>query len=184
MDKETYSSAKKQLEVITELLNSDNLTIENRQELELLSAKLKGGKNVIDEEKNLLLEKIEQVKKKEIVRLKDESEKAGEKKRKREKPYIERFSKIKPSLQELKQIYSKDEDINVEIDSFSAHLTIRGGWELLERNIDVYPGDLDEKFDITDSKYHYENKEFNKPEETIDYIVEQVGKFLAERESR
>ena len=141
------------------------------------------SKSVVDVEKSFLLEQIEQAKKKEIVRLKDESKKAEEKKRKAEEPYIERFLQIKPSLLELKHAYSNDEDINVEIDDFSACLAFRGESDLLSRDIHIDLGDFDESFHITDSKYHYDDKEFNKPEEAINYIVEQLGKFLAERES-
>ena len=42
MDKETYGSAKKTLEEINEHLKSDDLTVEQREELEVHSAKLSG----------------------------------------------------------------------------------------------------------------------------------------------
>ena len=43
MDKKTQSTLKKQLKEITELLKSDGLTIEQREEFELLSAKISGS---------------------------------------------------------------------------------------------------------------------------------------------
>jgi hypothetical protein len=43
MDKETYDLAKKQLDEVTEHLKGDDLTIEQREELEILQAKLSGG---------------------------------------------------------------------------------------------------------------------------------------------
>lgn len=141
--------------------------------------------NETGEEKNSILEKIDQVREKEITRLQDEKKKAEEAKRKENELLAERFITIKTALQELKHTYTEHEGIKVEISEFPARLTLGFGYS--KREIVIGPNQNDEGYYINDDSndnYDDRRRQFDYSEEVIDYVVEQVGKFLAEWESR
>ena len=153
--------------------------------------------NETGKEKNSIFEKIDQVREKEITRLKDEREKeitrlkdeeerAEEAKRKKNELLAERFIMIKTALQELKLTYTEDEDISVEISELSSRLTLGKFSNYLEREIIIGLNRNDEGFYINDIRNDNDDdryRMFDYSEEVIDHIVEQVGKFLAKRGS-
>ncbi len=153
-------------------------------------------KNEIGGDRTLLWDKIEEVKKKELARLKDAKEKAEEEKLKKEEEKLKkreikrkkneqlkkRFSKIHTAVMELKSTYSTDKDIRVLVYDFSAHLTLVHDWTITQRTMAIKL-DNNEGFYIKDSNYK-KDKKFNGSDEVINYIGEQLGIFLAERESR
>ena len=153
--------------------------------------------NETGKEKNSIFEKIDQVREKEITRLKDEREKeitrlkdeeerAEEAKRKENELLAERFITIKTALQELKLTYTEDEDISVEISELSSRLTLGKFSNYLEREIIIGLNRNDEGFYINDIRNDNDDdryRMFDYSEEVIDHIVEQVGKFLAKRGS-
>ena len=142
--------------------------------------------NETGKEKNSIFEKIDQVREKEITRLKDEEERAEEAKRKENELLAERFITIKTALQELKLTYTEDEDISVEISELSSRLTLGKFSNYLEREIIIGLNRNDEGFYINDNRNDNDDdryRMFDYSEEVIDYIVEQVGKFLAKRGS-
>jgi hypothetical protein len=142
--------------------------------------------NETGKEKNSIFEKIDQVREKEITRLKDEEERAEEAKRKENELLAERFITIKTALQELKLTYTEDEDISVEISELSSRLTLGKFSNYLEREIIIGLNRNDEGFYINDNRNDNDDdryRMFDYSEEVIDHIVEQVGKFLAKRGS-
>jgi hypothetical protein len=149
---------------------------------ETLKAGISPAKDRVDVgESASILGKIDQVRKKEVARL----NKLANKERNEKKILVERFSKINLVLRDLKQTYSKDEDIDIEVyDNISAYLTMGPDTELYSRDIFIELSDLGEGFRIRDSEYDYEDTIFDETEGVVDYIVEQVGKYLADRESQ
>ena len=81
-------------------------------------------------------DKIEMVRKKEVIRLQKMKDKEGEKKRQKEEEkrkanelHIEKFSRIKLTLQEIEDTYLEDKDIDVEIND--THGILRYGKKFL-----------------------------------------------------
>jgi|FLOH01.1.fsa_nt_gi hypothetical protein len=141
-----------------------------------------------DEENISILGEIDQIKKKEITRLKDDKKKAEEKNRKENELMAERFLIIKKTLQELKIAYAKDEDIDIAVSELSACLTLGKFSSYSQKKINIYTNRNDDGFHINygdDYPYDFNeyNENYNCSEKVIDYIVEQVGKFFAERDS-
>jgi hypothetical protein len=137
-----------------------------------------------------LAQKIDQAKENEIARIRDETERAEEAKlKKREAKFKKneqlkkRFSKIHTAVMELKRTYSTDKDIRVLVYDFSAHLTLLNDWNIAQQRTMAIKLDNNEGFYIKDSNYK-NYKKFNGSDEVINYIGEQLGIFLAERESR
>ena len=93
-------------------------------------------------------------------------------------PLIKKFSKIKTALQELERTYAKDEDIDVEIFDSKAYLYLGN----FSRSIFIN-STVEENYSIRDS-HKTGLQSFITSEEVVGYIVEQVEKFLAEKESR
>ena len=109
--------------------------------------------NETGKEKNSIFEKIDQVREKEITRLKDEEERAEEAKRKKNELLAERFIMIKTALQELKLTYTEDEDISVEISELSSRLTLGKFSPYSRREMFIGPNRNDEGFYIKDDDH-------------------------------
>jgi hypothetical protein len=81
-------------------------------------------------------DKIEMVRKKEVIRLQKMKDKEGQKKRQKEEEkrkanelHIEKFSRIKLTLPETEDTYLEDKDIDVEIND--THRILRYGKKFL-----------------------------------------------------
>jgi hypothetical protein len=176
----------------TEIAESDSITskyhktfdIKNESTVEVIKNKInpEDDKSETGDEKTSILEKIDQVREKEITRLKDEKKKAEEAKRKEDKLLAEKFLIIKKTLQELQITYAKDEDIDIAVSKLSACLTLGKYSDYSKREISISPSRYDDGFLVTDS-HDDDYKNYNCSEKVIDNIVERVGKFLAERDS-
>ncbi len=140
------------------------------------------GKDNVGGEGASLLEKIELAKEKEIIRINDEKKKAEEAKRKENELLAERFFTIKTALEELKLTYANDEDIDVSVSELSACLILGKFSSYSQREIQIEPNPYCEGFSVND--YDEVNRDYDNSEEVVDYIVELVGIFLAERESK
>lgn len=192
------SIARKIFGVKSEIAESDSRTskyrkifdIKNESTEKIIKGKIniEDDKNETDEEKISILEKIDRVREKEKARLKDEKNKAEEKKRKENELMTERFLIINKALKELKITYAKDKGINIAVSELSALLTLGESSDYSRRTINIHPDRYGKGFYIIDGfEDRYESNEhetFNCSEKVIDFIIEEVGKFLAERESR
>ena len=89
----------------------------------------------------------------------------------------EKFSRIKSTLQELQDNYSNDENISIFVEDYTADL------QLGEVELKIFTETDDSNdyriWDDRDEKNYY----FKDPGEVINYIIQAIGKFLAERES-
>jgi hypothetical protein len=137
-----------------------------------------------------LLRKVDQAREKEINRINERNKIIEEAKRRKEEDkrkenelLAERFLVVRKALQELKNAYSKDEEIDVSISEFSACLTF--GKDLKYNNVrrKIFIELLDDNFFIKDSTCKTDVKRFAYSDEVIDYVGNQVGEFLAKRES-
>ena len=156
-----------------------------------------------------LLGKIEKVKEQEkALRIKIKEE-AKEEERKRKEYQAQKFSYIKATLQELKHTYAKDKDIDIEVFKSAAVLVLRNSITFATtiifidvRDRALHPESLFPPDYIVDKQETYSHlpinikeeknnhhrgdyytEEFDSPDQLIDYIIENVGRFLAERES-
>ena len=128
-------------------------------------------------EASLLLEKIEEAKANETSRLNEQKKKKEEEKKKKDELFIKKFSRIKSTLQELQDNYSNDENISIFVEDYTADL------QLGEVELKIFTETDDSNdyriWDDRDEKNYY----FKDPGEVINYIIQAIGKFLAERES-
>ena len=128
-------------------------------------------------EASLLLEKIEEAKANETSRLNEQKKKKEEEKKKKDELFIKKFSRIKSTLQELQNNYSNDENISIFVEDYTADL------QLGEAELKIFTETDDSNdyriWDDRDEKNYY----FKGPGEVINYIIQAIGKFLAERES-
>ena len=128
-------------------------------------------------EASLLLEKMEEAKANETSRLNEQKKKKEEEKKKKDELFIKKFSRIKSTLQELQDNYSNDENISIFVEDYTADL------QLGEVELKIFTETDDSNdyriWDDRDEKNYY----FKDPGEVINYIIQAIGKFLAERES-
>jgi hypothetical protein len=128
-------------------------------------------------EASLLLEKIEEAKVNETSRRNEQKKKKEEEKKKKDELFIKKFSRIKSTLQELQDNYSNDENISIFVEDYTADL------QLGEVELKIFTETDDSNdyriWDDRDEKNYY----FKDPGKVINYIIQAIGKFLAERES-
>jgi hypothetical protein len=122
-----------------------------------------------------LLEKIEQVKDKEVARIKIENEKAEKKKQEKEELLKERFSKINQALQKMMHTYSNKDVSIFQYNDYEACITLHNQ---PPENITV-SAETDESFCIEDG---HQIVNFDWSEEVVEYLIERIGKFLAKKE--
>ena len=128
-------------------------------------------------EASLLLEKIEEAKANETSRLNEQKKKKEEEKKKKDELFIKKFSRIKSTLQELQDNYSNNENISIFVEDYTADLQL--GEVELKIFTETYDSNDYRIWDDRDEKNYY----FKDPDEVINYIIQAIGKFLAERES-
>jgi hypothetical protein len=138
-------------------------------------------------EASSLIEKIEEAKANEISRLNEQKNKKIEEKRKNIEFLTKKFHRIKPALEELKQAYLDDNDISIVLLDCTENLPRYRASELkigdIEIVIYIERNEPEGEYRIW-NEGEEENYYFKDPNELINHIIQAIGKFLAERDSR